>query len=81
MKTITVAQSESMIIELLHQAYNENIIIRSPEGSEFLLAEIDSFDREIELTRQNTELMKLLEQRARQTETVPLEEVKRQLGI
>lgn len=54
---------------------------RNPEGRKFLLAEIDDFNREIELTRQNKSLMKLLDERARQNETFKATDVKRQLGI
>ena len=81
MKTITIPKRSKSIIDLLKQAQTENLILKSPEGVEYILAEIDDFNREIELTRQNEELMKLLEQRAQQTKTIPLAEVKRQLGV
>ncbi len=42
---------------------------------------IDEFDQEIARTRANAKLMALLDERARQTETVPLEELKQQLGL
>ena len=41
-------------------------------GEEFILAEIDDFNREVELARQNKALMKFLDARARQSETVSL---------
>ena len=44
-------------------------------------AEIDDFNREIELTRQNRQIMKLLETRAKQKETISLEEAKLRLDI
>ena len=72
MKTITISQEAKEILELLNQARQENIIVQSPDGSEFILAEIDTFDREIELTRQNKSLMTLLERRAKQNRTIPL---------
>jgi hypothetical protein len=81
MRTITVSKRSRSIVELLKQAQTENLLLKSPEGIEYILAEIDDFDREIELTRQNEELMEFLEHRARQTTTIPLAEVKRQLGI
>ena len=81
MKTITVSKSERKVIDLLKQAQTENLILKSPDGVEYILAEIDDFDREIELTRQNEDFMKFLDNRARQPKTIPLEEVKRQLGI
>jgi hypothetical protein len=39
-------------------------------GREFILAEIDDFDREIELARKNKALMKLLDERGKQTKTL-----------
>ena len=53
----------------------ENIILRTAEGREFILAEINDFDREIELSRQNQELMAFLEQRGRETEVGFVEEL------
>jgi len=54
---------------------------RNPEGREFILAEIDEFNREMELTRQNKSLMKLLDERGKQNKTFLTVDVKRQLGI
>jgi hypothetical protein len=81
MKTIKVSQRSKAVTALLEQARRQNVIIRSPEGKEFILAEIDDFNREIELTRQNRQLMKLLDARGKQKRTVSLAEAKRRLGI
>ena len=81
MKTITISRRARGVNALLEQARRHNLILRSPDGHEFILAEVDDFDREIELTRQNKELMALLEQRAKQTRTIPLDEVKAELGL
>ncbi len=81
MKTVTVSKRAKGINALLKQARRQNLILRSPEGHEFILAELDDFDREIELTRQNKKLMELLERRAKQTKTVSLKEAKAQLGL
>lgn len=81
MKTIKVSKQSKTLNALLKRAREENVILRSAEGDEFILAEIDDFNREIELTRDNKQLMRLLERRAKQKATVSLEEVKRRLGI
>jgi hypothetical protein len=65
----------------LTQALDDNLMLKTEDGREFLLAEIDSFDREIELTRQNEELMRLLDQRGREEATVPLREAKARFGL
>jgi len=81
MRTITVSRRARGVNALLKRARRENVILRSPEGEEFILAEIDDFSREIELTRQNKALMKFLDSRAQQTETVSLEEASALLGL
>ena len=69
------------VARLLEQARDKNLIIRLEDGSEFLVAAIDDFGEEIARTRNNPKLMKVLEERARQTATIPLDEVKRRLDI
>ena len=81
MKTIKVSQRSKTLNALLKQARRENLILRSADGQEFILAEIDDFDREIKLTRRNRAFMKLLDARARPTKTVSLAEAKRRLGV
>ena len=60
---------------------NEDVLVRAADGTEFMVSAMDDFDYEIARTRQNAKLMALLDERTRQTQTVPLEEVKRQLGL
>jgi hypothetical protein len=57
------------------------LILRSPEGQEFILAEISDFNREIELTRQNKALMRLLDARGKQSKTFKASEVKKQINL
>ena len=79
MKTIDVNSHSEELNALLRQALEENIVLRTPDGHEFVLAEIDDFGREIELTRQNKELMKLLDRRGREKAAVSLAEARRKL--
>lgn len=81
MKTIKVSKHAKTVNALLKRARQENLVLRSAEGDEFLLAELDDFDREIELTRENKQLMKLLDERAKEKATVSLQEAKKRLGI
>ncbi len=81
MKTITVSRRARTLKTLLQKARRENLILKAPEGDEFILAEIDDFGREIGLARQNKELMKLLETRAKRRKLISLEETKARLGL
>lgn len=81
MKTIEISNNIPSLTELLNVAMYENVIIITDEGREFVVAEIDDFDREIQLTRENQELMAFLDQRSQETTTFSLTEVRQHLGL
>jgi hypothetical protein len=81
MKMIAINKRSRLLTELLTKAKRENLILRSAGGTEFILAEINDFDREIELQRQNTGLMTFLDRRGEQAATKPAAEVRRRLGL
>ncbi len=55
--------------------------LKTLDGREFVLAEVDDFNREIELTRQNQELMKFLDERSKERKTLTLNQVRKQLKL
>ncbi|MEH2121852.1 hypothetical protein [Nostoc sp.] len=80
MKTITISEDSAEIRALLEQARSKDVIVRLADGSEFILSAVDDFDVEVAQTRRNEKLMALLDERAKQTQTIPFDEVKRRLG-
>jgi hypothetical protein len=81
MKSITIPPNAAEVNSLLEQARGEDVLVRAADGSEYLVSAIDEFDREVALTRRNEKLMALLDERARETSTVSLADVKRQFGL
>jgi hypothetical protein len=81
MKTVNIPTQAKTVTSLLKKAQRGGLILRSPEGQEFILAEIDDFNREIELKRQNKALMKFLDVRGKQTKTIRSGEMRKQLGL
>jgi hypothetical protein len=82
MKIIDVPKDAAAINELLEQAREEALVLRNADGDEFRLTfEDDDFADEIERTRQNKELMALLDERGKEQATISLEQVKRDLGL
>ena len=81
MRTITIAQPDRSVAALLKEAQGENLILQLPDGREFILAEIDSFNQEVKLARENQPLMDLLAQRRKQAKRVSFAEATAQLGI
>jgi hypothetical protein len=81
MKTIDLPEVSPDMAVLLDQARDDDLLLRLADGSEFLVVAIDDFDDEIARTRKNPKLMAVLEARAQQTATIPLDEVKKRLGL
>jgi len=81
MKTITVPPQAAEVNALLEQARQEDILVRTADGTRYMVTAVDDFDEEIVRTRRNAKLMALLDDRAKQAKTIPLDEVKRQLGL
>jgi hypothetical protein len=80
-RTITISKNAAEISALLEQAREEDLIVKLADGTEFVISAIDDFDIEVARTRQNEKLMTLLDERAAQTRTIPIDEVKRRLGL
>ena len=80
MKTLTLSEDVGLQ-SILDEARGEDIVVKLADGSEFFIAAIDDFDRELAATRKNEKLMAFLDRRAAQEESIPLEEVKRRLGL
>jgi hypothetical protein len=81
MRTIVVPKRSRAIHALLEQAREEDILVQAGDGTQFLLSAVDDFAQEIEAQRRNKKLMALLDECAKETEWIPLEEVERQLGL
>ena len=51
MKTIDIGAATPGVPELLELASNGNVILRSPDGKEFLLAKVDDLAMEVAMVR------------------------------
>ena len=82
MKTIDAAKVMTFS-ELLDLAEDETVLVTTSDGREFIVAEIDDFDEEIEAASQSRELITLLEERSKEKARggYSLEDVKKRLGL
>jgi hypothetical protein len=81
MKTIDLGAGSPSLSELLLLASEDNVILRTPGGQEFVLAEVDDLSQEVALIRKQPELMALLAERSHAAETFSLEQVRDKLGL
>jgi hypothetical protein len=79
MKAIDLSTCSPALPEILQLASEENVILKTADGRQFVIAEIDDFAEEVRLTRQNEALMRLLDERSKERTTLSLKEVREQL--
>jgi hypothetical protein len=81
MKTIELSESNLTVGELIELAEQDTIILRKPDGTEFVLSVVDDFAAEVEALGRNQEFMEFLAQRSRSTKRLSLSEARKRLGI
>lgn len=80
MRVIDLSTTNANLTEILSMAYDETIIIRTPEGREFLVSEVDNFTHEVALNAQNQELMEFLALRSEETKRYSISKVREMLN-
>ena len=80
MKRVSLA-TVANLSDLLDMAGEDTILLETPEGREFILAEVDDFDAEIDSVRRNQALLDLLDERSGEMERHSLAEVRKKLGL
>lgn len=78
---IELAKSKLTVVELIELAEKETLILKKPDGTEFVLSAVDDFAAEVEALRQNEEFMEFLAQRSRSTKRLSLKDARKKLGI
>jgi hypothetical protein len=84
MKTVTIRKPSEDLKRSLASASEDEIVLRTPEGEEYLVSLVDEFAYEVFRQRRNKRLMTFLDQRiaeARAGGGIPLREVERRLGL
>lgn len=75
MKTLNLKEAKIDLTEAVELAREEPILLVTPSGQEFLLAEADDFEREAELLRNSVDFQRFLDERSRSPRRIPLEEI------
>lgn len=82
MKTVELlSEAAPSLEELLELAEQESLLLKTSNGREYILSEVDDLSQEIEQVRNNPELMEFLAHRSQEKERFSLEQVKQKLGL
>lgn len=81
MRTLEISNRRRDLRPLLELAGEETPVLTTPGGRQFVLAEIDDFEEEVRLVRENAELMAFLKARSKGSRTLTEAELKKRLGL
>jgi hypothetical protein len=79
MRVIDLAQQKLDLEQLLDLARQGSVLLLTAEGEEFCVAEADDFEREVEALRNSRAFQQFLDERSKDTRTIPLEELEKEL--
>ncbi|MBM4259738.1 MAG: hypothetical protein FJ147_28060 [Deltaproteobacteria bacterium] len=79
MRTIELDKEPLDLETVIKLASQEPVLLVTPEGKEFCLAEADDFEREVETLRGSQAFQRFLEERAAGTKRIPLEEIEAEI--
>ena len=80
MKVIELKQAQPTLDELMGLAKKELVVLRKPDGTVFALSEVDDFDVEVELLKNNAEFMAFLRQLSQEKPAISLEDLRKELA-
>ncbi|WNZ26874.1 hypothetical protein HJG54_34410 [Leptolyngbya sp. NK1-12] len=81
MKTVDLAQANLTVAELIELAEQDTLILKKPDGTEFVLSLVDDLAAEVDALRQNEEFIAFLSWRSGSTRRVSLADARKRLGI
>jgi hypothetical protein len=81
MKVVELAREPRTLEEVMTLATNELVVLRRSDGSVFAVSQLDDFDVEVELLKNNPEFMAFLKQFSQQKAAISLEDLRKELAL
>jgi len=79
MKTIDLKKEKLDLDGVIKIARREPVLLVTPDGKEFCIAEADDFDREVEALRGSQAFQRFLDERSASTKRITLEEIEAEI--
>ncbi len=79
MKTVNLEKEKLNLKDVINLARREPVLLITPDGKEFCIAEADDFEREVEALRGSQAFQKFLDERSSCERRIPLEEIEKEL--
>jgi hypothetical protein len=78
---IDLAETQPTLEEVMKRAKEGVVVLRQPDGSAFALAQLDDFEVQVELLRNNPDFLSFLRQLSREEASISLEDLRRELAL
>jgi hypothetical protein len=79
MKTIDLEKEKLDLAAVIKIARREPVLLVTPDGKEFCIAEADDFEKEVEALRGSQAFQRFLDERSASTRRIPLEEIEAEI--
>ena len=79
MKSVDLRNENLHLSQLLRLAEEDAVLVVAQDGHEFILAEADDFDAEVEALRKSTRFQSFLDRRMSETSRIPIEEIEKEI--
>ncbi len=80
MKSVDLRNENLSLSQLLHMAEDEAVLVLTPDGHEFIVAEADDFDAEVEALRKSARFQSFLDRRTRDKSRVPIGDIEKEIA-
>ncbi len=81
MKVIEIERASPTLEEVMKIADRELVVLRQTTGKVFAVSQVDEFDVEVELLKNNPEFMALMEELSQEKATISSNELREELGL
>lgn len=81
MKLIELKNVRPTVDELIGLAKDELVVLRRPDGSVYALSQVDDFDVEVEILKNNPEFIAFMRQLSQEKVAISLQDLQAELGL
>jgi hypothetical protein len=81
MKVIELGNLHPTLDDIIGQAKEEPVVLRKSDGSVFIVSQVDDFDVEVELLKNNPDFMAFLRQLSQEPAAISLHDLREELNL
>jgi hypothetical protein len=81
MRVVELGNEPRTLDEVMGLAQDDLVVLRKPDGSVFALSQVDDFDVEVEILRNNPEFLAWMKELSQEKASISLEDLRKELAM